>query len=428
MITKRTKVQLVIFALITMIGVSFVGARYARLDRVFFDESYSVVAHFAESGGIFTGAEVSYRGVTVGQVSDMTLTAKGVDVVMNIENAHQDIPQDTKAVVANRSAVGEQLVDLQPETKQGPYLRNGSDIPTAMTQTPIETTKLLTDVSTTVDSVNKQSLTTVVDELGKAFNGTGQDLGQIADTSNSFINAANDNFDVTTALLKDSNTVLSTQVDKTSAIKSFSRDLSLFSTTLAHSDGDLRTVIENGSGTANQLRTFLEQNKVDLGQLINNLVTTGEVTQKHLAGTEMILVVYPYVVAGGYTVVDKDSNSGLYDAHFGLILQQDPGVCHAGYNTQRRSPEDRKDLPMNTGARCTEPASQSNARGAQNTPRRAGPSYRAPVVGSYDRATGKLTYTDRNPSGDVTYTGGAAALMGEESWKWLLMQPLSGQE
>jgi len=428
MITKRTKVQLVIFALITMIGVSFVGARYARLDRLLFDESYSVVAHFAESGGIFTGAEVSYRGVTVGQVSDMKLTAKGVDVVMTIENAHQDIPRDTKAVVANRSAVGEQFVDLQPETKQGPYLRNGSDIPVAMTQTPIETTKLLTDLSTTVDSVDKQSLTTVVDELGKAFNGTGPDLGRIADTSNSFINTANDNFDVTTALLKDSNTVLSTQVDKTSAIKSFSRDLSLFSTTLARSDGDLRTVIENGSATANQLRTFLEQNKVDLGQLINNLVTTGEVTQKHLDGTEMILVVYPYVVAGGYTVVAKDSNSGLYDAHFGLVLQQDPGVCHSGYDTRRRSPEDRKDLPMNTGARCTEPAGQSNARGAQNTPRRAGPSYRAPVVGSYDRATGKLTYTDRNPSGDVTYTGGAAALMGEESWKWLLMQPLSGQE
>ena len=428
MITKRTKIQLVIFALITMIGVSFVGARYARLDRLFFDESYSVVAHFTESGGIFTGAEVSYRGVTVGQVSDMNLTDKGVDVVMTIENAHQDIPKDTKAVVANRSAVGEQFVDLQPETKQGPYLRDGSDIPTAMTQTPIETTKLLTDVSTTVDSVNKQSLTTVVDELGKAFNGTGQDLGQIADTSNSFINAANDNFDVTTALLEDSNTVLSTQVDKTSAIKSFSRDLSLFSTTLAHSDGDLRTVIENGSGTANQLRTFLEQNKVDLGQLINNLVTTGEVTQKHLDGTEMILVVYPYVVAGGYTVVDKDPNSGLYDAHFGMILQQDPAVCHNGYNTKRRSPEDRKDLPMNTGARCAEPAGQTNARGAQNTPRRAGPAYRAPIVGTYDRSTGKLTYTDRNPSGDVTYTGGAATLMGEDSWKWLLMQPLSGQE
>jgi phospholipid/cholesterol/gamma-HCH transport system substrate-binding protein len=428
MITKRTKIQLVIFALITMIGVSFVGARYARLDRLVLDTSYTVVGHFTESGGIFTGAEVSYRGVTVGRVSDLKLTDKGVDVVMSIEKDHKDIPEDSKAVVANRSAVGEQFVDLQPESRQGPYLQDGSDIPTAMTQTPIETTKLLTDLSATVDSVDKQSLTTVVNELGKAFNGTGDDLGQIVDTSNSFINAADDNFEITAALLADSNTVLSTQIDKTSAIKSFSRDLSLFSTTLAHSDGDLRTVIENGSGTANQLRTFLEQNRVDLGQLINNLVTTGEVTQKHLDGTEMILVVYPYVVAGGYTVVDKDPNSGLYDAHFGLILQQEPGVCHSGYNTQRRSPEDRKDLPMNTGARCAEGPGQSNARGAQNTPRRAGPAYRAPVVGTYDRSTGKLTYTDRNPSGDVTYTGGAATLMGEDSWKWLLMQPLSGQE
>lgn len=428
MITKRTKIQLVIFALITMIGVSFVGARYARLDRLVFDESYKVVAHFDQSGGIFTGAEVAYRGITVGQVSDMKLTDKGVDVVLNIEKNYKDIPSKTKAVVADRSAVGEQFVDLQPETKEGPYLADGSQIPLAMTATPIETTKLLTDLDTTVNSVNKQSLSTVVNELGQAFNGTGDDLGRIVDTSDSFIRSANDNFDITTALLEDSNTVLATQVDKGSAIKSFSRDLALFSTTLASSDQDLRRVIENGSATANQLRTFLEENKVDLGQLINNLVTTGEVTGRHLDGTELILVVYPYVVAGGYTVVDKDAQTGLYDAHFGLILQQDPGVCSQGYNTKRRDPEDRTEVPMNTGVRCTEPASKSNARGAQNTPRRAGPSYRAPVVGTYDRASGKLSYTDTNPDGDVTYTGGAARLMGEESWKWLLVQPLSGQE
>ena len=60
-----------------MVGVSFVGARYARLDRLVFDESYAVVAHFTDSGGIFTGAEVAYRGVTVGQVSNMTLTEQG---------------------------------------------------------------------------------------------------------------------------------------------------------------------------------------------------------------------------------------------------------------------------------------------------------------------------------------------------------------
>ena len=68
MIEKRTKVQLLVFVIITLVGVSFVGARYARLDRVFIDDTYTVVAHFADSGGIFAGGEVTYRGVKVGKV------------------------------------------------------------------------------------------------------------------------------------------------------------------------------------------------------------------------------------------------------------------------------------------------------------------------------------------------------------------------
>ncbi len=43
--------------------MTFVGARYARLDRFFYDDTYTVVAHFPDSGGAFAGAEVSYRGV-----------------------------------------------------------------------------------------------------------------------------------------------------------------------------------------------------------------------------------------------------------------------------------------------------------------------------------------------------------------------------
>jgi phospholipid/cholesterol/gamma-HCH transport system substrate-binding protein len=428
MITRRTRVQLMIFALITMVGVAYVGARYARLDRLFFDDSYRVAAHFAESGGIFEGAQVSYRGVAVGRVGELELTDGGVDVMLDIDDDSKRIPAETRAVVANRSAVGEQYVDLQPQTSDGPYLADGADIPQSMTDTPIATTKLLVDLDRTVNSVDKQSLKTVVEELGKAFQGTGEDLGQIIDTSNSFIRTANDNFELTTDLLEDGNVVLTTQLDKASAIRSFASDLSKFSDTLVTSDGDLRRVIENGSATATQLRTFLEDNRVDLGELINNLVTTGEVTAKHIEGTEMILVAYPYVVAGGYTVVDKDPGSGLYDAHFGLILTQEPHVCTGGYEgTDKRSPQDGSNRPMNEAARCTEPQSQSNARGGQHAPGRAGTAYRAPVVGTYDRETGSVSYTDRSPSDGVTYTGGAASMFGEESWKWLLLQPLSGE-
>ena len=208
--------------------------------------------------------------------------------------------------------------------------------------------------------------------MGDAFGGTGEDLERIIDSGTSFIDAANANFDTTTALIRDSNTVLRGQIASAGAIRTFAKQLELFTGTLAGSDKDLRRVIDNGSATANELRRFLDDNKVDLAELINELVTTGEVVVRHLAGVEQLLVVYPYVVEGGFTVVARSPDTGLYDAHFGMILTTNPEVCHAGYeSTDRRPPQDGENRPMNMGAHCAEPPTQSNARGAQNAPQRA---------------------------------------------------------
>jgi len=431
-ITHRTKVQLIIFTLITLIGVSFVGARYARLDRMLVDTSYTVVAHFADSGGIFAGGEVSYRGVRVGQVEKLELTDAGVDVHLDIDNGYDKIPADTLAVVGNRSAVGEQYVELQPQADGKPYLRDESEIALDDTRTPIPTQKLLGDISTTVESVDQDALRTTVSELGDAFGGTGQDLQRIIDSGTSFIDAANANFDTTTALIKDGNTVLKGQVASASAIRTFAKQLKLFTGTLAGSDRDLRSVIDNGSATANQLRRFLDENKVDLAELINELVTTGEVVVRHLDGVEQILALYPYVVEGGFTVVSRSPDTGLYDAHFGMIMTSTPEVCHAGYeSTDRRVPQDGTNRPMNMNARCAEPASKSNPRGAQNAPRAPAayrPSPWAPIVATYDPTSGGLHgsihWGDRVPR-DLSSPGSLAPrTLGGDSWKWLFLQPL----
>ena len=424
MITRRTKIQLMIFVLITLVGVTFVGARYARLDRLIVDDAYTVVAHFPESGGIFAGGEVTYRGVRVGQVEKMVLTESGVDLHLGIDKEYDAIPADTLAVVGNRSAVGEQYVELQPQADAEPYLGDDSEIPVENARVPIRTEKLLGDISTTVESVDKEALATTVSELGAAFGGTGEDLQRMIDSGNAFIQEANANFDVTTALIRDSNTVLKGQIASASAIRTFAENLSLFSGTLAGSDEDLREVIDSGSATATELRTFLEDNEVQLGELINDLVTTGEVVVKHLDGIEQILVIYPYVVEGGFTVVSKSPETGLYDAHFGFILQQEPHVCTDGYQgTNTRPPQDGSNAPMNEDARCKEPAAQSNARGAQHAPGRAGAAYRAPVA-SYDPDSGKLTWGSEVP-GQYTSPGTLAPrTLGEESWKWLFLQPL----
>ena len=419
MITRRTRIQLFVFALITLLGVSYVGARYAHLDRLVIDGDYTVVAHYPDSGGIFTGAEVTYRGVGIGSVGELVLTDEGVDVHLDIENEWDKIPRDTIALVGNRSAVGEQYVELQPQTDDGPYLVEGSEIDDVAT--PIATEKLLGDLSATVSSVDRDALRTTIEELGKAFEGTGPDLQKIIDTGNSFIETADDNFEVTTALIRDSNTVLRGQLATQTSLRTFATQLSSFSSALAGADADLRKVIDSGSVAASQLRTFLEQNGVELSDLLSNLVTTGRVVVRHLAGVKQLLVVYPYAVGAGQVVVGRNSK-GDWDAHFGLILNLSQ-PCTEGYTKERLNPEFERDGdPAMRDVGCTDADDKVNPRGLQNLQRPAPGSTVYDIAAHYDKESGELTW-DIPSGGSSGRSNVAPSTLGEDSWKWLYLQP-----
>ncbi len=133
--------------------MSYVSARYVGLGERLFGDGYVVTADFTESGGIFTNAEVTYRGVAVGRVDRLRLADDGVHVDLRLQGGTR-IPADTRAVVANRSAVGEQYVDLQPRRRSGPYLSNGGHITVANTATPIHTETRLLQASTEIPVQN----------------------------------------------------------------------------------------------------------------------------------------------------------------------------------------------------------------------------------------------------------------------------------
>ena len=78
MITRQTKLQLLVFAIIAIAGLTYTGGKYAGLGKYFVNEGYLVAADFADSGGIFKGAEVTYRGVPVGRVEELELLEEGV--------------------------------------------------------------------------------------------------------------------------------------------------------------------------------------------------------------------------------------------------------------------------------------------------------------------------------------------------------------
>src|SRR4051812_14895002 len=181
MLRRTTKIQLILFVVITLLGVSYVAAEYVGLAKyVTGDDGCKVSADFPSSGGIFTNAEVTYRGVTVGQVGALHLIKGGVQVDLTLNSCGSPkIPADVRAKVANRSVVGEQYVDLEPAKAKGnaagPFL-NAKSQPLPMRDAdgkvlntvPTPTEGLLTDIDRFVTSVPLDDLRTTIRELRNA--------------------------------------------------------------------------------------------------------------------------------------------------------------------------------------------------------------------------------------------------------------------
>ena len=202
MLRRSVKIQLVIFVIITVLGVSYVSAEYVGVLRGIGSDSCTISADFPDSGGIFTNAEVTYRGVTVGRVGELHLVNDGVRVDLNLSDCnHPKIPVDSSATVSDRSVIGEQYVNLVPPNGNGPYLRGGEVITESHTAVPISSQQLLTDLDNFVNSVDLPALRTTIDELGKALDNRGQDLGSLLDSTNALLTTARDNLPTTVQLI-----------------------------------------------------------------------------------------------------------------------------------------------------------------------------------------------------------------------------------
>jgi phospholipid/cholesterol/gamma-HCH transport system substrate-binding protein len=351
--TRLVKFQLVAFVLVSVVGIVYLGGSYIRVDRMAGRGVHTVHLQLADSGGIFSNAEVSYRGVTVGRVGELRLIPDGVEVDLVLDDSGPRIPADLRAQVANRSAVGEQYVDLLPNTDHGPFLRDGSVIPRDHTATPLPVETVLLNLDQLVTSIPLDRLRVVVDELYAAFDGTGPQLQQLLDATSLLVRTADENLPQTLDLLRDGRTVLATVNDQASAIRSFSGDLRLLSEQLNASDADIRHLVAAGPLISDELSALIRDAGPGLGDLMADLlVINTEVLLPRQDSIRVPLFTYPIVVASGYTVLPGDGT-----AHLTLGLNIfDPPPCMDGYQaTEKRTPYQTWRAPLNININCAEP-------------------------------------------------------------------------
>ena len=408
MIRRSVWVKTVAFVVIATLGVTYVLLHYVGVGGGILGTQYTAYVDLRDSGGIFSSASVTYRGVEVGRVGAITLRPDGIRVALQLSTPLH-IPADSRALVGNGSPIGEQFIDLRPPNGNGPYLHQGSVIPQSRTSLPTSTEELLVSLDRLVRSVPRQDLHTVVTELGHTFDNAGPDLGHLLDATQELVATAQRNLPQTKQLLRNGGLALDTQNQLSNSIVAFSRNLATFTDALRNGDGDLRAVLHNGPPAADQLTELDRSIDATLPLLLNDVTSVGRVTAARVPALRQVLIIYPYVVATSFGLFPGNGST-----RFGIPTppEEDHQPCLKGYLSpkDRRSPNVLTYPPIRYGSYCKEPTSADiNVRGSREAPEPDGkrlgdePSYRnnaglphgAAVAddGRYYQATGEPSWT-----------------------------------
>ncbi len=402
MTSLLTRIQLLVFSVVTVLAVSYGAVTFFNVGAVF-SPPYEVRAQFATAGGIYERADVDLLGTRVGSVREIIPGPGTATTVVLALDSGTAIPRDVRATIGHKSAIGEQYVELAPQTSGGPLLRDGDVIGLEDTKAPIDVAVLLRDLQGLAGSIPVDDLATVMTELATAFDGLGPTIGNLINSSDRLTRVSLANVEELNTLIERASTVLGTQVAKGPETAAYLEALGDLSTELRGVNGDVASLFENGLAAGTQVSGFLAENEQALPVLLNRLVTLNEIAADRIPALRKTLTVFPWLLELGATgirhcssydpVTEKaveetcrydEQGRPIYAAYLAQQLSETPGSppyfpCTKGYEgTVKYLPtgeavkggaRQRADSPPNLDAGCTASVtdpSTPNVRGSQN--------------------------------------------------------------
>ncbi|MGA8332754.1 MAG: MCE family protein, partial [Mycobacterium sp.] len=381
MLTRFVRIQLLIFTIIGLIGVIAMVLFYIQAPTLLGIGRITVSVELPGTGGLYRFSNVTYRGVQVGKVTAVSLTAHGAKATLSLGTSPK-IPANLQADVLSVSAVGEQYVDLRPRTDSGPYLHDGSVIALHDTTIPQAVGPMLDQVNALVKSLPKNKISQLLDESFQAFNGAGYDLGSLSDSASRISADSNGIVARTRALTEDAQPLLNAQAQTTDSIRTWAHSLAGISDVLANDDSRFRTILDQGPGALDEASRLFQQIKPTLPLLLANLTTIGQIGVTYHPSLEQMLVLLPAAVAYEQTAGSTNWADGQARGDFALTID-DPPICTVGFlpQNQWRSPADTSVIDTPDGLYCKLPQdSPLSVRGARNNPCMGHPGKRAPTV------------------------------------------------
>ncbi|WP_375487673.1 MCE family protein [uncultured Mycobacterium sp.] len=386
-LTRLIKIQLAVFAVVAVTTIAIVFFGYIRIQSAYFGFGrYTVRMELRNVGDLYKGGNVTYRGYEVGRVDDVRLTNTGAEAVLSLDS-NIKIPADLKAEVHSMSAVGEQFIQLLPQSGEGPALKDGDVIPINRTSVPPNINSLLAGANRGLNAIPRDNLKTAVDEAYVAVGGLGPELSRLLDNTITLASDARKNLDSLVTLIDDSKPVLDSQTESSDSIKTWAANLATITKQLQNNDTALQGILKNGPAAADEARQLLDRLQPTLPILLANLVTIGQVAVTYRDNLESLLVLLPRGAEAVQAINlanygTKEDYKGAY-LSFNLNLNLPPPCATGFFPIQQMRGASFVDAPDRPAGNvyCRIPQDSFNdVRGLRNLPCETRPGKRAPTV------------------------------------------------
>jgi phospholipid/cholesterol/gamma-HCH transport system substrate-binding protein len=366
LLTPFIRRQLWIFLALTLASLSVLGIYYLQVPTLVGIGRYDLKAELPASGGLYPTANVTYRGITIGKVTDVEPTEHGAEATMSIDSRYK-IPIDATANVHSVSAVGEQYLDLVSTGNPGKYLSAGQTITKGTV--PAEIGPALDTANRGLAVLPKDKIGQLLDETAQSVGGLGPALQRLVDSTQAIVGDFKTNITSVNDIIQNSGPVLDSQVESGSAIEKWARNLNRLAAQSAQRDQNVRSILTQAAPTAAEVNAVFSDVQDALPQTLANLEVVFDLLKRYHTGVEQVLVFLPQGASIAQTVAAPFPNQAALD--LALSINQPP-PCLTGFipADQWRSPADTSLAPLPSGTYCKIPMDTpaNSVRGSRNMP------------------------------------------------------------
>lgn len=233
-------------------------------------QEYRFTASFEEANNVVQETDVRISGVPVGNVKAVDLSDDGrADVTIGLEPRYAPIAKDTKAILRQKTLLGEIYIELTPGSPDAPTLDEGEDLAVANVADSVQ----LDEIFRSFDTRTRNAFQQWLEQQAVGIDGRGSDLSaalgtlpQFTEETDRLVRLLLTQRDATTQLVRNTGEVFGALAERQGQLQGLITNANQVFATTARRNTDLKeafvafpTFLEESRRTLTRLESFARQ-------------------------------------------------------------------------------------------------------------------------------------------------------------------------